>query len=77
MFAPKHRDHAKHLPRIGGVFGALTGCLGGSMVWASRVDPNIATAADVFVAALVCAAIGWFGTERIIALTAGLRGVSE
>jgi len=63
--------------RIGAAFGALTGCLGASMIWTTRVEPGIGAGGGVLLAVVVGAAIGWFGTECLVALTQGIDGASE
>ena len=65
------------LARVGAAFGALTGCLGAGMVWATRVEPGLEAGGGVVVAVVTGAAIGWFGAECLGALTKGLEEVSE
>ena len=68
---------AAPLPRFGALFGALTGGLGGGMVWTTSASPSLPTALTIATAVVVLAAIGWFGTERVLALTSNLEGAAE
>ncbi len=65
------------LTRVGAAFGALTGCLGAGMIWATRAETGLEAGGGVVVAVLIGAAIGWFGTECLVVLTDGLGEVSE
>lgn len=53
-------------PSMGGLFGALTGCLGGGMVWSTVPSQSLPTALTIAAAVVVLAAVGWFGTERLM-----------
>ena len=72
-----HVASAAQLPRLGALFGALTGGLGGGMVWTTSTTPTLPTALTIATAVVVLAAIGWFGTERVLALTSHLEGASK
>ncbi|MBV1862062.1 MAG: hypothetical protein KUG77_26815 [Nannocystaceae bacterium] len=47
------------------------------MLWATRVEPGFGGGGSVFLAVLTGAAIGWFGTECLVAVTEGIDEVSE
>jgi hypothetical protein len=72
-----HVASAARLPRFGALVGVLTGGLGGGMVWTTSVTPSLPTALTIATAIVLLAALGWFGTERVLALTSQLEGVSE
>lgn len=67
---------ATQLPRFGALLGVLTGALGGLMVWTTSAAPTLPTALSIATAVITLAALGWFGTERLVAMTDQLR-VSE
>ena len=58
-------------PPVGGLFGALTGCLGGGMVWTTTASPSLPTALTLVSAVVVLASVGWFGTEHLVRASAG------
>jgi hypothetical protein len=47
------------------------------MVWTTSASPSLPTALTIATAVVVLAAIGWFGTERVLALTSNLEGAAE
>ncbi len=72
-----HVASAAQLPRLGALLGVLTGGLGGGMVWTTSVAPTLPTALTIATAIVSLAALGWFGTERVLALTNQLERVPE
>lgn len=76
MPAPRPTSSAQ-LPRLGALFGALTGLLGGGMIWTTADAPALPTALTIASGIVVLAAVGWFGTERVMDLASSLEEVSE
>lgn len=72
-----HVASAAQLPRLGALLGVLTGGLGGGMVWTTSATPTLPTALTIATAVVSLAALGWFGTERVLALTSHLEGAAE
>ena len=64
-------------PALGGAFGALTGCLGGGMIWTTAASPGLPTALVIVSAVVVSTSVGWFGAERLLRLAAGVGGPRE
>lgn len=75
---PENPSPVRKLTRLVAALGALAGCVGGSMIWATRLEPaGLGAGGGVLVAVAVGAAMGWFGTECLVALAPSLGAVSE
>jgi len=61
------------LPRAGAALGVLTGALASGMVWSSTTSVGLPTVASFVAATALLAAAGWFGAERVVALTGRLE----
>lgn len=77
MLSAESPSRTPSLTRVGAAFGALTGCLGASMIWLTQVEPGLEAGGGVLITVATGAALGWFGTECLVALTRGLGEVSE
>ncbi|MGH1341874.1 MAG: hypothetical protein ACRBN8_10005 [Nannocystales bacterium] len=76
---PASKEHSRigRFTAVGAAFGALTVCLGGAMLWSTSHAPGVGTAGGVLAMLVVGAAIGWLGTERIVAVAQDVEEVSE